>query len=193
MDIAAAFAADLAALADATSDGGDGLRESLDGLRRSARTAVVDYVGLTVTVAHSDGPLTLQVLEAGAASDAAVASLHLLLGPLYGARPGSTLTLFSGRRGAFDVLAGELQALSGADPAAVVVDGHVAGRQAGPNGPTMADASLINQAIGVLHERGFGSVAQARAELARLAVRDGMDVAAAAHALVNSVIHNAAD
>lgn len=186
MDIAPAVAADLAALADATGDGGRGLRNSLDGLRRDARAAISGYLGLSVTVAHPDGPLTLHVLEAAASDEQVAASLHLQLAPLYRARAGSTLTLYSARKTAFDELATGLMGLPSADGTTIVRDRHLE-LPGDADRPALADASAINQAVGVLHERGFGTVRDARAELARLATAAGIDLAAAALVLLHSV------
>lgn len=185
MAISDAMAADLRALAEATADeDGADLRASLDDLCRSADVAVRGFLGLALTVDHPAGRVTLTALRPAAESTAVATSLHMVLSQCAGGEPESTVTLFAGLPGAFDLLASDLKRLS-------PQHGRVSSRDAHLRLPpeaerhSVAQLSIVNQAVGILIARGW-TLDDAREELRRRAFHDGVPVPASAQRIIDT-------
>ena len=185
MAISDAMAADLRALAEATADeDGVDLRASLNDLCRSADVAVRGFLGLALTVAYPAGQVTLTALRPAAETTAVASSLHMVLSQCAGGEPESTVTLFAGLPGAFDLLASDLKRLS-------PQDGRVSSRDAHLRLPpeaerhSVAQLSIVNQAVGILIARGW-TFDDAREELRRRAFHDGVPVRASAQRTIDT-------
>jgi hypothetical protein len=185
MAISDAMAADLRALAEATADeDGVDLWASLNDLCRSADVAVRSFLGLTLTVDHPAGRVTLTALRPAAETTEVASSLHVVLSEWAGGEPESTLTLFAGVPGALDLLASDLKRLS-------PLHGRGSSRDAHLRLPTeaerhsVAQLSIVNQAVGILIAQGW-TLDDAREELRRRAFHDGVAVPASAQRIIDT-------
>jgi hypothetical protein len=185
MAISNAMAADLRALAEATADeDGVDLRASLNDLCRSTDVTVRGFLGLALTVDHPAGQVTLTALRPAAETTAVATSLHMVLSQCAGGEPESTVTLFAGLPGAFDLLASDLKRLS-------PQHGRVSSRDAHLRLPpeaerhSVAQLSIVNRAVGILIARGW-TLDDAREELRRRAFHDGVAVPASAQRIIDT-------
>lgn len=185
MAISDAMAADLRALAEATVDeDGVDLRASLNDLCRSTDVAVRGFLGLALTVDHPAGQVTLTALRPAAETTAVTTSLHMVLSQCASGEPESTVTLFAGLPGAFDLLASDLKRLS-------PQHGRVSSRDAHLRLPpeaerhSVAQLAIVNQAVGILIARGW-TLDDAREELRRRAFHDGVAVPASAQRIIDT-------
>ena len=185
MAISDAMAADLRALAEASGDeDGVDLWASLNDLSRSADVAVRGFLGLSVAVDHPAGRVTLTALRPAAETTTVASSLHVVLSPYAGAEPESTVTLFAGVPGAFDLLASDLERLS-------PQHGRVGSRDAHLRLPpeaerhSVAQLSIVNQAVGILIAQGW-TLDDAGEELRRRAFHDGVAVPASAQRIIDT-------
>jgi len=145
-----------------------------------AHAAIGSYLGLTVSVSGGAGAVTFTTLADSEQMPAIRASLRMLLPDVAGADGVSAaLILYAGRSGAFVDLAADLAWLTGRELTDFVLDQHLQ-LAAQPDGTlTLLNASLIDQAIGVLLGRGH-TPGQARQELDADAARAATDRAGAA-------------
>ena len=165
MEIGAALAADLGILTAALDEPGADVLHSLHQLGVDAQAAVPTYLGLSVTVEGSDPPFTFTALEDGTADDVRT-SLRLTL-PGVGdgrAAPSVALTLYAGTPGTFVDLTADLAWLTGRPPSDFALDQHLSVPDGSDTGTYLREASVINQAIGVIIGRGYTPV-QAHREL----------------------------
>jgi hypothetical protein len=186
VEITAAVAVDLAILTQALDEPDTDLAQTLQQLAADAKLAVRSLVGLTVTVKISDQQIHLSSLEHAAERDDILASLAIPLTPAFddvGAEPSTVLVLYAGTPGAFTDLAADLAWLSGRDLTEFTLDQHLTL----PRGPEshrgLVVLSMINQAIGMLIERGH-TREQAEHELDARATRAGVDRRIAASRIV---------
>jgi hypothetical protein len=184
MAISGPMAADLRALAEATADeDGVDLWASLDDLRGRADVTVRGFLGLTITVDHPAGRVALTALQPGAEMRAVASSLHLALSRCGGGEPDSTVTLFSGVPGAYEVLADDLERLCG-QPGAIVRDAHLR-LPSDAEQPSVAQLSMVNQAVGILIAQGW-TTDDAHHELRRRAFHEGVDMPISAQRIIHS-------
>jgi hypothetical protein len=192
VEINAALAAELAVLTQALDDSRTDVAESLLRLTAGARVAVASYLGLRVTIAHTDPPVVFTVFEDAVEDGDIRTSLMLVLETLGdGCTPRVSLLLFAAVPGAFVDLAADLCWMTGRPLTDVILDEHLdvfAERHAVD---ALQAASVINQALGVLVGRGY-TPEQADQELDARATDAGTNRRQAA-ALVLSTISAVAD
>jgi len=141
-------------LTDALEDPGTDLQTVLAVLVDELREAIPSVLSLTVTITQAGDSVTLNSAHPDVPATAA-ASLHIPLTELTAADPGSTVTFFAARPGAFVNLAADIRYAYGPD-GQVVLDGHLDDPlpAADPPGGTavtgLAELSVINRGIGVL-------------------------------------------
>lgn len=187
MDISAALAAQLALLTQALDNPGIDLEAGLHAFTADVKVAVASYTGMTMRIELDGHDVSFTVHD-----DVTVEPATSLLIPLATLTPavtpidaGSTLLLYAATPGAFVDLAADLSYALGIEPAALVLDDHL-GRPADPGRLTGLDAHFaIDQAIGVLIDRGH-TPESARDELHRLAALDHGNLHVAAQTLVLS-------
>ena len=185
MAISDAMAADLRALAEATADEDRvDLRASLNDLCRSADVVVRGFLGLTLSVDHPAGRVTLTALRPAAETTAVASSIHVVLSPFAGVEPESTVTMFAGVPGAFDLLARDLERLSPPHGRVSSRDSHL---RMPPEAErhSVAQLSMVNQAVGILIAQGW-TLDDAGEELRRRAFHDGVAVPASAQRIIDT-------
>lgn len=145
--------------------------------------AVPSCVAVSVRLTPFGGVLTVSTLAAGAASTPVLASLRV---PLPGAEPAGDLVLQASEPGAFLLLADDLARQLGAGTGPVVLDDQLLAPPEPPGGAgevTLADLSAVNQALGVLLERGLAPEG-ARREMTRCATTAAISLPEVARALL---------
>jgi hypothetical protein len=131
------------------------VEESLASLRRDLKLAVRSSVGLKLTVLMDpDQQITLTSIDHFTVASDIVTSLRLPMG-WAALQAGSTIIFYSGVPGAFVDLAADLSYSLHLPPGTIVLDEDTAAPvgESGLTGTT--EASTINQAIGVLIDRGY--------------------------------------
>lgn len=133
-------------------------------------TAIPSFLGLTVSWPTLAGPVTLTTLDS-AAADAAGTSLLLPLDLLAGTDPGSSVAFYAANPGAFVDLAADTRFAYQLD-GDIALDHHLDGGvfDGQPSDPGLEDLSQINQALGVLIDRGHAP-GEAETELHRRATQ----------------------
>ena len=187
MELSAGLAADLARLTDALDDPATDLADLVGSVHDAFVVAVPSALGLAFTIQTSPdltirsipAEFTLSTLD-GAAT-AVATSLHVPLGSWTDLEPGSAVIFYAGNAGALVDLAADLGWLLNLR-ADVVLDGHV---PAQPLEATsgLAELSVIQQAVGVLIDRGMAPQA-GRDELQTLARESDRTVHAVAVRLI---------
>ena len=152
-----ALSRQLAALTDSVDEPGTDLQAVLVGLADDLMAAVPSFIGLRMTLHLDNWPITVTTIEAGQAA-AAGASLQFPLDQLAGAGPDGTVVLYAGQAGAFVDLAADARRVRRLD-GGVVVDGHLSctdnpGAPGPPGASGLDESTVVNQAIGVLVDRG---------------------------------------
>ena len=182
MELSAGLAADLARLTDALDDPGTDLADLVGSLHDAFVVAVPSAVGLAFTIRASPAEVTVSTLD-GAAT-AVATSLQVPLGSWTDLEPGSAVIFYAATTGALVDLGADLGWLLNLR-ADVVLDGHL--RPTHPHEVTsgLAEMSVIQQALGVLIDRGMTPQA-GRDELEHLARESGTTV----HAVAAQVIRN---
>jgi hypothetical protein len=148
--INAALAAELEILTAALDEPGADIAHSLRELALTAASAIASYLGLSVLVA-SDPPLAFSAMADGVAADDVRTSLHVVL-PGVGDGLTVAVNLYAGTPGAFVDLAADLAWLTTRPLSDFVLDEHLT--VPGPSHTGLRAGSIINQAIGVLIDRG---------------------------------------
>ncbi|HSU36487.1 MAG TPA: hypothetical protein VLJ88_12590 [Propionibacteriaceae bacterium] len=131
------------------------IEESLASLRRDLKLAVRSSVGLTLTVVmHPDQPITLTSIDHFTDVSDLITSMRL---PMNWAaiEAGSKIIFYAGLPGAFVDLAADLTYSLHLAPGTIVLDEDTSlpGSESGLSGA--AESSTVNQAIGVLIDRGY--------------------------------------
>ncbi|HET9563392.1 MAG TPA: hypothetical protein VFP27_02520 [Mycobacterium sp.] len=157
MKITAAMAADLGILTAALDQPGTGVAQSLHQLAADATAAIPTYLGLSVTVDGSDPPFRFTTLSDGVVPGDVRTSLGLALPGLGDARllPVVVLVLYAGSPGTFVDLAADLAWLTARPLRDFVLDQHLPAPAGKGTGTHLLEASVINQAIGVLIGQGY--------------------------------------
>jgi hypothetical protein len=184
MDISAQLAADLAALSQAL-DGDADLETTVRDFAAAAKLAVTSYLGMTITITAGGHKVSLDVPEHARAAHEIGASLLIPLDDTTVTEAGSSLVLYAATPGAFVDLAADLTYALHVGPDTLVLDAHLTPsfKNVGLDG--LADMTHINQAIGILIERGH-TPAGARAELQHLAGQAETTVRVIAHQLIHA-------
>lgn len=184
MDISAALAAHLAVLTQALDIPDIDLEHGLQALTVDVKLAVASYTGMTMTIALDGHDVTFTVRD-GPPSQVAATSLLIPLAALPTTDTASTLLLYAATPGAFVDLAADLSYALRVDPPNLVLDGHLPA-PAASSGMTGLDTHFaIDQAIGVLIDRGH-TPETARDEVHRLAGLDHGDLRAAADQIIRT-------
>jgi ANTAR domain len=188
MTISAALSADLTTLTHALEDPESDIEALLEQLDEDARMTVASYVGLLFTIAIDGDPITLTTVHHLAQRDTIVSSVALRLNALRTSEPGTVLILYASTAGAFLDFAAELNQGFRLDPNDIALDQDLTRPidESHPSG--LRQRSILNQAIGVLCERGH-TVDEARDELRRLARDSRTTVYEAAHQLIRAIHH----
>ena len=150
MELSAGLAADLARLTDALDDPATDLADLVSLLHDAFVVAVPSALGLAFTIRASPAEVTVSTLD-GAAT-AVATSLQVPLASWTDLEPGSAVIFYAATNGALVDLAADLGWLLNLR-ADVVLDGHL---PAQPQEVTsgLAELSVIQQALGVLIDRG---------------------------------------
>lgn len=164
MELSAGLAADLARLTNALDDPATDLADLVSSVHDAFVVAVPSALGLAFTIRASPAAVTVSTLD-GAAT-AVATSLQVPLGAWTDLEPGSAVVFYAATAGALVDLAADLGWLLNLH-ADVVLDGHL------PAQPRevisgLAELSVIQQALGVLIDRGMTPQA-GRDELEHLA------------------------
>lgn len=168
----------LALLTQALDEPDGDLRHAFDGVLEALGHAVPSFCGLTLVLAASRGPVRLSSHD-DAHADAPRSSLWVRLGSL--ADEATEMIVHASVPGAFVDLAADLAWMLGRPLGEIVLDGHLEpGRVASSS---LADASSIDQAVGVLLATGWAPDAAER-RLDELAAELGGDRAVAARAVL---------
>jgi hypothetical protein len=173
--ITAALAADLGILTAALDEPGTDVAHSLRTLVADAAAAIPTYVGLSVTVDGTDPPFTFTMLTDGVAAGDVRTSLGLAL-PGDGdtcVAPTVVVVLYAGSPGTFIDLAADLAWLTTRPLNDFVLDQHLPGDAGIGTGTNLFEASVVNQAIGVLIGQGY-TPGQADGQLAAQAANAGI-------------------
>ena len=174
--------ADLRSLSEASDDPSIDLADRLRRLAEQTSRAVGSYLGVTVTVVNDGVPGTFSVLAGDRSpdEDAVSASLSLPLDVIGTGERGSAIVFYAATAGAFVDLAADLAHGLGVSPDAFTLDAQL---RLPPEHSNLDDLSRIDQAIGMLLERGH-TPAEARLELQRLAEWSRSDTAAVARKML---------
>jgi len=172
----AALATDLRLLTAAVDEPGTDILQSLQQLAADAAAAVRNYLGLSVIVAHNDPLFTSTYLIDGVVASDIRASLRLTLPAVdeKRPRPAVALILYAGSPGTFIDLAADLAWLTARPLSDFAFDQHLTIPAGSVTSGQLRAASVINQAIGVLIDRGY-TPARAVWELDLRAVAAGTD------------------
>ncbi|HYN71447.1 MAG TPA: hypothetical protein VES60_03015 [Nakamurella sp.] len=188
MEMSAGLAADLARLTDALDDSATDLADLVGSLHEAFVVAVPSALGLAFTIRASPD-LTIRASPAGVtvstldgAATAVATSLQVPLGSWTDLEPGSAVVFYAAATGALVDLAADLGWLLNIR-AAVVLDGHLQPAQQQGVMSGLAEMSVVQQAVGVLIDRGM--IPQAgRDELEHLARESDTTVHAVAAQLI---------
>jgi hypothetical protein len=178
--ITAALAAELEILTAALDQPGADVARSVRQLALNAAAGVTTYLGLSVLVGRSDPPFVFTALADGVAADDIGTSLRVELPGVGdgGGRLTVAVNLYAGSPGAFVDLAADLAWLTARPLSDFVLDQHL-DIPTPSNTGTQLQASVINQAIGVLIGRGH-TPEQAHWQLDTQTAHTGTDRHAAA-------------
>lgn len=188
MAITSALAADLRLLTVALDEPGTDVLHTLQQLAADTAAAVRSYLGLSVILTHSDPPVALTYLTDSALADNIRASLRLAP-PGVGDRrppPAVAVILYAGTAGTFIDLAADLAWLTARPLRDFSLDEHLTIPAGSLTEGQLHAASAINQAIGVLIDRGH-TLARAVRELDLQAVAAGTDRYGAADLLLTAL------
>ncbi|MCW2528033.1 MAG: hypothetical protein JWM76_2893 [Pseudonocardiales bacterium] len=180
MEISAALAADLKSLTDALENPGVDIETQLRLLSVGIRTTVSSFCGVTMIVVIDGFTAAFTVTDHSSSSVPVLSSLRLPLDLISPAEPGSAIVFYATNAGAFVDLAADLAHALVVPLESVAVDTHLDPPEAQPS---LKDLSRINQAIGVLLDRGY-TATEARTELTRLATAGATTIAATAERIV---------
>lgn len=190
MRFTATLAAELAALSAALDEPGCDIEQGLRQLAAAAAAAVPSYLGLSVVVTRHDPAFTITLLDdPGTGGDIGASILLSWSNTADGDDVAAVaFVLYARSPGAFVDLAADAAWLTAGPSTEFVLDEHL-GVPAEPDTATpIADASAVNQAIGVLIGRGY-SPEQAHLELDARAAHSGTDRVGAAHLILDRLIH----
>jgi hypothetical protein len=156
MEISAELAADLAALTE-TLDENDDLESTLHDFGIAAHLAVPSYLGMSVTVIGGGHEISFMVPEHVEADRTIATSLLVPLSDLAGTGAGSFMVLYAATPGAFVDLAADLGYALQVGHDELILDAHLTPTTEHPGIEGLTEMGLINQAIGILIERGYAA------------------------------------
>jgi hypothetical protein len=138
---------------------GDKLAVGLSRLGRDVALAVPSFLAASIVLARMGGEISISTIEGAAEPAGALASLAVpLSAATFGDEPCDVLVLRAAAAGAFLLLADDLDGLLGPDHPPIDVDKHLSW----PPTPTtesfaasLADLRVVDQAVGVLVDRGL--------------------------------------
>jgi len=151
VELSAGLAADLARLTDALDDPATDLADLVSLLHDAFVVAVPSALGLAFTIRASPAEVTVSTLD-GAAT-AVATSLQVPLASWTDLEPGSAVIFYAATTGALVDLAADLGWLLNLR-SDVVLDGHLPNAQQPEATSGLAELSVIQQAVGVLIDRG---------------------------------------
>jgi hypothetical protein len=186
VEISSALAADLRTLTDALDPPRVDLADQLLRLITSIRMKPESYLGLALTVVNAGVPLTVTAFVDAVTTAHVRSSAQLPLSRLCDAEPGSAIVFYASEPVAFVDFAVELSAALDLATGVITLDGHLNPPEWMGADTAMDPASQMNQALGILIDRGFVPE-DARAELEGLAVRRAAGRTAAAVHVINGV------
>lgn len=175
MDISAVFAADLDELNDALNEPGTDLHSLLQTLGADARIAITLFLGLTMTLVADGAPFSFTVLEPLASELDPKTSLLLPL--TVASADVGPLVLYAAQGGAFVDMSADIAIALEVELSTLTLDEHLILPDVDV-ATDLSDRMVINQAIGVLLDRGR-TPNGAHEELRRAAGHDGSFVVAA--------------
>jgi hypothetical protein len=185
MRITAAVAEQLLLLQGTPDLDGD-LAAALDRLGRDVVRAVPSCLTVSIALARPEDEISVSTTAGAAGPAAALASLAV---PLSAGPCGDLLILRAGEAGAFLLLADDLGGLLGPGQPQIELDKHLS-RPVEPSNESLAasvaDLRVVDQAVGVLVDRGLSPEA-AHHELWRRAGGAGTTVAAVSREMVASL------
>jgi hypothetical protein len=185
----ASLAAELAALSAALDEPGSDIEKGLRQLAATAAAAVPSYLGLSMVVTQHDPAFTITLLDHPGTGGDIGASILLSWSNTADddGLAAVAFILYARSPGAFVDLGADAAWLTVGRSTEFVLDAHL-GVPAEPHtGTPIADASALNQAIGVLIGRGR-TPEQAHVELDAQAAHSGTDRVAAAHLVLDRFI-----
>jgi hypothetical protein len=159
---------------------GDRLAAGLSRLGRDVAAAVPSCLTVSIVLAHPDAEISISATAGTAKPGAVLASLAV---PLPGAVPAGVMVLRASAVGAFLLLADDLGLLLGAGHPPIGVDEHLTWPPAASFPTSLADLHAVDQAVGVLIDRGLPPET-ARRELQQRADAADTTVAAVSRALL---------
>jgi hypothetical protein len=161
------------------------LAAALSGLCVDVEVAVPSWMSVSIVLTSlKDADIEVAIVSPGGADGAEV--LSSLAVPLSELDPGDQLIIRAGAAGAFLLVADDLASRLGWGRP-TILDRHLDPSPSGKAaGAMFAGLSPVDQAIGVLLDRGL-SPPQARQDLERRARASGVSVAAAARSLLETV------
>jgi hypothetical protein len=184
VDLSTALAADLASLSSALQDPDGSLEDRLALFADELRASFGSYLGLTITLAVDGHQISFSLTQRVAE---AMTSLCIPLPEVAGSEPGSCLVLYAATPGAFVDLAADLAWTLGVDPAALVLDQHLAVPGSSNVVSGLQEHAVINQAIGVLIEDGH-TPESGRTELRRRADLEDVALAVSAQQVLDGLV-----
>jgi len=172
VEIPAALAADLATLTQALDDPDPDVQSLVQALARDTMLVVPSYLGVSLSIAAGvDTDFSFTVLAHTASQKDVRTSLQLPLARISDSTALGTLTFYAASPGAFVDLAADIGWALRLDPGVLLLDTHLLVPATGAESG-LAAISAINQAIGVLIDRG-SDPAEASRELDRRGRRAG--------------------
>jgi len=185
MDLPHSLAADFAALTAALDLPEADLAESLTALARDTRLAVPSFLGLSIAVTVNADPISFTIFDPAEDPASALASIFIPIGQPDDANR-TSVVFYASTPGAFVDLAADVSRALGLPLADCVLDAHLRPVLPASGATDLDNQRLVNQAIGVLIDRGFDPDS-ASAELHRLAELDGGDVRHAARLVLDGL------
>ena len=183
MEISAALVADLTSLTDSLDQPDTDLEALLRALAEDTRRAVRSYLGLTMTLIVDGYPVTLTAMDEFADPGEIATSVLLPLPAVCDAEPGSVIVFYAATAGAFVGFAADMGFALGLGLDALTLDEHRIPPGEGSSRTGLVDMSQVNQAIGILIERGH-TPERAGTELRRYARLAQITAPAAARQLI---------
>jgi hypothetical protein len=156
VEIAAALAAELGYLTAALDEADADVVESLRRLTAGAAIAIPTFLGLSVTVLGSDPEFAFTAFVDGAGAGDVGTSLRLALPGVDASLLSPVVVVFyAGSPGTFVDLAADLAFLTARALSDFAIDQHLPGPAEQACATNFFEASIINQAVGVLIDRGY--------------------------------------
>jgi hypothetical protein len=179
--------ADLHALSAAVDDPGTDIAGTLAQLSDAAAAAVESYLGLSVEITGGADAFQLSTMSSDR-SEIIGSSVLIPVTANAAILPGAVtnLVLYAATPGAFIDMAADLAWMTGRDTCEFHLDQYLTSPQPAPAARSVRALSVIDQAVGVLIDRGR-TPEQATQDLALLAAREDADLPAAAASVLDEL------